>query len=46
MDNLCSNFLPNFGKNAADLREILGAGFVVCLCANFRYISIRLFIIR
>ena len=46
MDNLCSNFLPNFGKNAADLREILGAGFVVCLCANLGHISIRIFMIR
>ena len=46
MDNLCSNFLPNFGKNAADLREILGVEFVVCLRANFRHISIRFFIIR
>ena len=39
MDNLCSNFLPNFGKNAADLREILGAEFVACLRADFLHIS-------
>ena len=39
MDNLCSNFLPNFGKNAADLREIPGVEFVVCLCADFLHIS-------